>query len=129
MQLPTQVISSGNVEQTIKIDEKPHYVFGRAADVVDVPLTHDGSSREHAALVHHQDGNIYVIDLKSVGIFFALRWLTVVTVVTGCGPTHGVHTHPPTTDTWHDNQRQTTSTTQTHCLGTWTHSAVWWWRA
>lgn len=65
----------GIVESTINIDEKPHYVFGRAAEVVDVPLSHEGSSREHAALVHHEDGRIYVIDLKSVGTG-AMGWMT-----------------------------------------------------
>ena len=56
---------AGNVQNSIQLD-KPHCVLGRAADSVDFPLTHEGASREHAALVHHEDGRIYVIDLQSV---------------------------------------------------------------
>lgn len=64
--LSLQVLDDGgNVQSTLQLD-KPHCILGRAADVVDVPLAHEGASREHAALVHHQDGRIYLIDLKSV---------------------------------------------------------------
>ena len=38
----------------------------RAADQVDICLDDASCSRVHAALVHHQDGRIFLIDLHSV---------------------------------------------------------------
>lgn len=48
------------------IDEKPYYLFGRNADVVDVPIDHGSASRYHAALVYHKVlKRSFIIDLKS----------------------------------------------------------------
>ncbi|MEW5317603.1 MAG: hypothetical protein WDW38_008887 [Sanguina aurantia] len=54
----------GGVEKQ-DIDLKPFYLFGRAADQVDFALEDASCSRVHAALVHHQDGRLFVIDLHS----------------------------------------------------------------
>ena len=44
-----------------------HVAFPRrAADQVDICLDDASCSRVHAALVHHQDGRIFLIDLHSV---------------------------------------------------------------
>lgn len=60
-----QVLDGGAVADTIAVDDKPYYTFGRDKGACDVILTHDGASRAHAAIVHHTDGRIYLIDLGS----------------------------------------------------------------
>jgi len=40
------------------------YTFGRSL-TCDFPIEHPSASRNHAALVHHENGGLYVIDLKS----------------------------------------------------------------
>lgn len=37
----------------------------RDASVCDVPLSHASASRQHAALCHHTDGRVFLIDLGS----------------------------------------------------------------
>ena len=54
------------------IDGKPHYVIGKDAAACDVLLTDGSCSHQHAALVHHQDGRLYLIDLASVSAL----WIT-----------------------------------------------------
>lgn len=101
--LPLQVLSSeGALIETLPVDSKPFYLFGRVAETSDITLvrhfqmglsycnastcqqscigcrtihTHfldlqgDSScSRTHAALVHHEDGRVYLIDLNSVSL-------------------------------------------------------------
>ncbi|GAX75947.1 hypothetical protein CEUSTIGMA_g3390.t1 [Chlamydomonas eustigma] len=51
--------------ETIPIDSQPYYLFGRAADQVHLVLDDTSCSRVHAALVHHEDGRIFLIDLHS----------------------------------------------------------------
>lgn len=41
-------------------------VFGRTPACADVVLADASCSRQHAALVHHQDTRIFIIDLQSV---------------------------------------------------------------
>lgn len=38
----------------------------RAKELVDIHLDDNSCSRVHAALVHHQDGRLFLIDLQSV---------------------------------------------------------------
>lgn len=60
-------VDNGN--DVYDVGTAPYHLFGRDAAmgcqiIVDDPAV----SRRHAALVHHQDGRIYVIDLASVGL-------------------------------------------------------------
>ena len=65
----TQVYSEqGARQETFPVDSKAYYVFGRDSSVVDILLTGADASRTHAALVHHEDGKSYLIDLQSVPI-------------------------------------------------------------
>jgi hypothetical protein len=55
----------GGVE-TLPIDMRPWYTLGRDADACDIALAGPRASRLHAALVHHTDGRLFLIDLGSV---------------------------------------------------------------
>mmetsp|Transcript_48159 Transcript_48159/g.92058 ORF Transcript_48159/g.92058 Transcript_48159/m.92058 type:complete len:282 (-) Transcript_48159:120-965(-) len=48
---------------TVPLDTKSFYVFGRNADLCDIHLAHGSASRIHAALVHHSNKRLYLIDL------------------------------------------------------------------
>ena len=48
------------------IDKQPAYVLGRQPDAVDITLDEPSASRQHAALVHHEDSRLFLIDLGSV---------------------------------------------------------------
>ena len=61
-----QVFSEGSKQETLPVDGKAFYLFGREAETADIVLTGPGASRTHAALVHHEDGKTYLIDLQSV---------------------------------------------------------------
>ncbi len=37
------------------------------ASIADIPLDHASASRSHAALCHHNDGRLFLIDLASSG--------------------------------------------------------------
>ncbi|WIA15829.1 hypothetical protein OEZ85_012584 [Tetradesmus obliquus] len=50
---------------TQPVDKQAYYLFGRDASVCDVPLSHASASRQHAALCHHTDGRVFLIDLGS----------------------------------------------------------------
>ena len=64
---PRQAAWLEGKSDTQNVGERSHYVFGREADlVIDDPSV----SRCHAALVHHNDGRIYMIDLASVSKVF-----------------------------------------------------------
>eukprot|EP00798_Chlamydomonas_sp_ICE-L_P014640 gene14640-20676_t len=56
---------SRQLKETRPIDTKPYYLLGRAADQVDIVLDDSSCSRAHAALVHHSDGRLFLIDLQS----------------------------------------------------------------
>ena len=51
------------VEQ-IPLDDRQYYVFGRT-DKAHYTLAHKSISREHFAIVHHQNGAVLVVDLQS----------------------------------------------------------------
>lgn len=53
-------------KESFPVDGKAYYIFGREPSAVDITLTGTGASRQHAALVHHEDGKTYLIDLQSV---------------------------------------------------------------
>lgn len=50
---------------TQPVDKQAYYLFGRDDSVCDVPLDHASCSRQHAALCHHTDGRVFLIDLGS----------------------------------------------------------------
>ena len=58
--------SSAGQHDTIPVDTAPHYVLGKDEGACDIVLPDSSCSREHAALVHHEDGRLFVIDLGSV---------------------------------------------------------------
>lgn len=66
--LHAQSHSADGRQETLPIDKQPAYVLGRQPDAVDVPLAEGSTSRQHAALVHHNDGRIFLIDLGSVRV-------------------------------------------------------------
>ncbi|CAL8464890.1 g4425 [Coccomyxa elongata] len=57
--------SSGAQLEIIPVDSKPYLLFGRVAESSDITLGDSSCSRTHAALVHHEDGRLYLIDLQS----------------------------------------------------------------
>ena len=59
------VVAKGSEQmERLPIGDHPMYTFGRSL-TCDFQLEHPSVSRQHAALVHHQNGGVYVIDLKS----------------------------------------------------------------
>ncbi|EFJ46126.1 hypothetical protein VOLCADRAFT_82005 [Volvox carteri f. nagariensis] len=60
-----EVFTGGQRVLSIPVDIEPYYTLGRASDQVSIPLDHQSCSRVHAALVHHTDGRIFLIDLQS----------------------------------------------------------------
>eukprot|EP00879_Flechtneria_rotunda_P016493 GHRR01017260.1.p1 GENE.GHRR01017260.1~~GHRR01017260.1.p1 ORF type:complete len:267 (+),score=70.75 GHRR01017260.1:350-1150(+) len=50
---------------TQPVDHQAYYLFGRDLTVCDIPLDHPTASRQHAALCHHNDGRVFLIDLNS----------------------------------------------------------------
>ncbi len=61
-----QTYTAEGLQQTVHIDKQPAYVFGREAGAVDIVLSAPSTSREHAAIIHHADGRLFLIDLASV---------------------------------------------------------------
>ena len=52
------------------VGKESYYLFGRdAAMGCQIIIDEPAVSRRHAALIHHQDGRIYIIDLVSVRIY------------------------------------------------------------
>lgn len=48
------------------ISDRPYYILGRNPDMgVDIVVDDTSVSQRHAALVHHRDGRLFVIDLAS----------------------------------------------------------------
>ncbi|KAL2495513.1 SMAD/FHA domain-containing protein [Forsythia ovata] len=71
-----EVLKDGEVLDRINLDKRRH-IFGRQLPTCDVVLDHQSVSRQHAAVVPHKDGSIYVIDLGSAhGTFVANERLT-----------------------------------------------------
>ena len=61
-----QISTPNGQDVSVPIDAQPHYLLGRNAEVCDITLSDESCSREHAALVHHEDGRLFLIDLGSV---------------------------------------------------------------
>ncbi|KAI3973853.1 hypothetical protein MKX01_030429 [Papaver californicum] len=71
-----EVTKDGVVLDHINLDNRRH-IFGRQFPVCDFVLDHQSVSRQHAAVVPHKNGSIYVIDLGSAhGTFVANERLT-----------------------------------------------------
>ncbi|KAG0464417.1 hypothetical protein HPP92_020486 [Vanilla planifolia] len=71
-----EVLKDGDFLDRINLDKKRH-IFGRQIHTCDFVLDHQSVSRQHAAVVPHKNGSIYVIDLGSVhGTFVANERLT-----------------------------------------------------
>ncbi|GBF97346.1 hypothetical protein Rsub_10993 [Raphidocelis subcapitata] len=60
-----EVRRPGGAVDSQPIDAQPWYVIGRDASACDVVLEGGSASRQHAALVHHEDGRLFLIDLQS----------------------------------------------------------------
>ena len=59
-----QVEKADQVLETLPVGEHAMYTFGRSL-TCDFQLEHPSASRMHAALCHHRNGGLYLIDLKS----------------------------------------------------------------
>lgn len=71
-----EVLKDGEVIDRVNLDKKRH-IFGRQVPACDFVLDHQSVSRQHAAVIPHKNGSIYVIDLGSVhGTFVANERLT-----------------------------------------------------
>ncbi|XP_010942564.1 protein phosphatase 1 regulatory inhibitor subunit PPP1R8 homolog [Elaeis guineensis] len=71
-----EVLKDGEVIDRINLEKRRH-IFGRQLPTCDFVLDHQSVSRQHAAVVPHKNGSIYVIDLGSVhGTFVANERLT-----------------------------------------------------
>ncbi|KAJ4975747.1 hypothetical protein NE237_000853 [Protea cynaroides] len=71
-----EVLKDREVLDRINLDKRRH-IFGRQFPMCDFVLDHQSVSRQHAAVVPHKNGSIYVIDLGSAhGTFVANERLT-----------------------------------------------------
>ncbi|EEF37371.1 protein phosphatase 1 regulatory inhibitor subunit PPP1R8 homolog [Ricinus communis] len=71
-----EVLKDGEVLDRINLDRRRH-IFGRQAHACDFVLDHQSVSRQHAAVIPHKNGSIFVIDLGSAhGTFVANERLT-----------------------------------------------------
>ncbi|KAL9267209.1 phosphatase 1 regulatory inhibitor subunit PPP1R8-like protein [Drosera capensis] len=76
-----EVLKEGEVVGQISLDKRRH-IFGRQFHTCDFVLDHQSVSRQHAVVVHHKNGSIFVIDLGSAhGTFVANERLTKDTPV------------------------------------------------
>ncbi|KAI3434142.1 FHA domain-containing protein [Psidium guajava] len=76
-----EVLKDGEVLDRINLDKRKH-IFGRQIQTCDFVLDHQSVSRQHAAVVPHKNGSVYVIDLGSAhGTFVANERLTKDTPV------------------------------------------------
>jgi pSer/pThr/pTyr-binding forkhead associated (FHA) protein len=57
-------LKDNNVVETIPLDKKSYYVFGRG-EQADVVLQHSSISRQHAIIGHHRTGALVLLDLNS----------------------------------------------------------------
>ncbi|XP_071713852.1 protein phosphatase 1 regulatory inhibitor subunit PPP1R8 homolog [Rutidosis leptorrhynchoides] len=65
------VLKDGEVIDKINLDKR-RQIFGRQLQTCDFVLDHQSVSRQHAAVVPHKNGSVYVIDLGSAhGTFVA----------------------------------------------------------
>ncbi|TKY72287.1 Nuclear inhibitor of protein phosphatase 1 [Spatholobus suberectus] len=71
-----EVLKDGQVLDRINLDRRRN-LFGRQIQTCDFVLDHQSVSRQHAAVIPHKNGSIYVIDLGSAhGTFVANERLT-----------------------------------------------------
>ncbi|XP_017697135.2 protein phosphatase 1 regulatory inhibitor subunit PPP1R8 homolog [Phoenix dactylifera] len=71
-----EVLKDGEVIDKINLDKRRH-IFGRQFTACDFVLDHPSVSRQHAAVVPHKNGSIFVVDLGSAhGTFVANERLT-----------------------------------------------------
>ncbi|VVB08300.1 unnamed protein product [Arabis nemorensis] len=71
-----EVVKDGQILDRIHLDRRRH-IFGRQHQTCDFVLDHQSVSRQHAAVVPHKNGSIFVIDLGSAhGTFVANERLT-----------------------------------------------------
>ncbi|KAG2688711.1 hypothetical protein I3843_09G108200 [Carya illinoinensis] len=71
-----EVLKDGEVLDRINLDRRRH-IFGRQFHTCDFVLDHQSVSRQHAAVIPHKNGSIYVLDLGSAhGTFVANERLT-----------------------------------------------------
>ncbi|KAK7303448.1 hypothetical protein RJT34_14355 [Clitoria ternatea] len=71
-----EVMKDGQVLDRINLDRRRN-LFGRQVQTCDFVLDHQSVSRQHAAVIPHKNGSIYVIDLGSAhGTFVANERLT-----------------------------------------------------
>ncbi|MED6131697.1 hypothetical protein PIB30_012136 [Stylosanthes scabra] len=71
-----EVLKDGQVLDRINLDRRRH-IFGRQIQTCDFVLDHQSVSRQHAAVIPHKNGSVYVIDLGSAhGTFVANERLT-----------------------------------------------------
>ncbi|OWM85660.1 protein phosphatase 1 regulatory inhibitor subunit PPP1R8 homolog [Punica granatum] len=76
-----EVLKDGEVLDRIYLDKR-RQIFGRQFHTCDFVLDHQSVSRQHAAVVPHKNGSVYVIDLGSAhGTFVANERLTKDTPV------------------------------------------------
>ncbi|GLT46710.1 hypothetical protein SLA2020_204500 [Shorea laevis] len=76
-----EVLKDGEVLDRINIDRRRN-IFGRQFHTCDFVLDHQSVSRQHAVVIPHKNGSIYVIDLGSAhGTFVASERLTKDTPV------------------------------------------------
>ncbi|GBG80974.1 hypothetical protein CBR_g31530 [Chara braunii] len=59
-----EVIKDGSILDNLALDRR-RTLFGRQAAMCDIILDHPSVSRQHAVIVHHKSGSVYVIDLGS----------------------------------------------------------------
>ncbi|KAL9320704.1 hypothetical protein ACSQ67_012543 [Phaseolus vulgaris] len=71
-----EVLKDGQVLDRINLDRRRN-IFGRQIQTCDFVLDHQSVSRQHAAVIPHKSGSVYVIDLGSAhGTFVANERLT-----------------------------------------------------
>ncbi|KAL0889402.1 hypothetical protein Bca101_013385 [Brassica carinata] len=76
-----EVVKDGQILDRIHLNRRRH-IFGRQQQTCDFVLDHQSVSRQHAVVVPHKNGSIFVIDLGSAhGTFVANERLTKDTPV------------------------------------------------
>jgi pSer/pThr/pTyr-binding forkhead associated (FHA) protein len=51
--------------ETLDLQAKPYFVFGRQPDIVDIACENPTISRRHAVLQHKDTGELFIYDLGS----------------------------------------------------------------
>jgi len=60
-----EVLKGGVILESIPLDQRAFYTFGRIPDLVDVALEHESVSRTHCVLQFRETGECYIYDLGS----------------------------------------------------------------